>query len=1317
MNYKYKKNGISLIVLIITIIVIIILAGGVILSLSANNPINSANEAVFKSDLDAIESDLSLYLASQYTAVRAFNPDQLNSNDLTTEYNGTVIAGKTIKDIIPALSTTSKYNGQFEVVNGKLVYLGTDRTKKKWAQEVNVDVVDADRLDAIISTTTTLPISAGTDVVTTIKISSNASINNINLISKLELLDKNNVLVPVQPVFEIAAPTGTELDTLRTVDVKIKTDTLAEGIYKLRLKANCISNIYDVTNSVDIISSELFEIDNTPPTNPEMSVTPTGWTNLNVTISITYPSDSVAKEYSTDGSTWNVYTDSITVSNNNETIYARATDVAGNQSSQSTITIANIDRESPTVTYGTNGGGNLQVASTTVTVNDIGVSGTDLSSLRYIWDAQNVNEPTGEWTSFVNGEAISKLNSNGTYYLWIKAIDNTGNSVVTKSNAFMMDNTAPTNPTMSANPTGWTNVDVTVTITYSVDTTIKEFSTDGTTWNTYTSGVIVTTNNTTVYARGTDASGNQSSQSTLTVANIDKIIPTVVYGTNGGANLQTASTTVTASDLGGSNIASLQYVWDTQNSTTPSSGWVTFTNGSAITKTGVTGTYYLWVKAIDNAGNTYITKSNAFGTDVTPPINPAMSASPTGWTNGNVTVTITYPADAVIKEYSTDGTIWSTYISGVIVTTNNTTVYARGTDASGNQSGQSTLTVANIDKISPTIVYGTNGGTNIQTASTTVTAGDLGGSNIASVQYFWDTQNATTPSSGWITFTNGSTITKTGVTGTYYLWVKAIDNAGNTYITKSNAFGTDVTPPINPAMSASPTGWTNGNVTVTITYPADAVIKEYSTNGATWNSYTSGVIVTINNTTVYARGTDAAGNQSGQSTITVANIDKDIPNITRAISGTSLYTDPSFASGINSTYVYNNLQNGVVTNTRVAMSDSPTGSGYGLMIKSTAEAAPGWGGFYFATPTASGKVFTTKIIAKIPVGYYINWGSNLFGNEGTIMWLTSQAGTGNWQEYVCLVTCGTTGSFSTTNFYYLTGGTTPTSASPLIWNVAYATVFDSTKWGTPGGVMVSATDSSGIVGYGINQSSTVAPTYTSCSPTTSFATVFDNITSNGTYYVWLKDQVGNVTNTVINVNYIESIPVAKFSFSGSITNEMTGKSYTSTGTTYVAGKVGNAISIMDGQIEVPLTDLGINSSTNVVTTSFWFKWNGEDSIMPVGFRIYDAWITNGFFGFNTAQGDVYGINNPFTIGVYTHVVLIFSKGDYTLNSMYINGVKQILSQKQSLQSNVNTVFEGNLNISGWDSNDMYFYRGSSIDELKVYNKAISDSEAAKLANE
>jgi len=61
-----KKHGISLIVLVITIIVIIILAGAVILSLSTNNPIASANKATCLSDIANFKSSVALDYASQF---------------------------------------------------------------------------------------------------------------------------------------------------------------------------------------------------------------------------------------------------------------------------------------------------------------------------------------------------------------------------------------------------------------------------------------------------------------------------------------------------------------------------------------------------------------------------------------------------------------------------------------------------------------------------------------------------------------------------------------------------------------------------------------------------------------------------------------------------------------------------------------------------------------------------------------------------------------------------------------------------------------------------------------------------------------------------------------------------------------------------------------------------------------------------------------------------------------------------------------------------------------------------------------------------
>lgn len=159
--------------------------------------------------------------------------------------------------------------------------------------------------------------------------------------------------------------------------------------------------------------------------------------------------------------------------------------------------------------------------------------------------------------------------------------------------------------------------------------------------------------------------------------------------------------------------------------------------------------------------------------------------------------------------------------------------------------------------------------------------------------------------------------------------------------------------------------------------------------------------------------------------------------------GRMLYRDPEFRNGNNNIGIYNNNSNGTVTITRTGLSSAPNDSKTVLEIKATGSASPGNGGFCFATTCSNRKVFITKIIAKIPVGRNLLWASNSIGTSGSSKWLTPNAGTGDWAEYIYKVTCGTS-NFSSTNFFYL-DGTQGTTAAPLIWHVAYATVFDMTS--------------------------------------------------------------------------------------------------------------------------------------------------------------------------------------------------------------------------------------------------------------------------------
>ena len=116
---------------------------------------------------------------------------------------------------------------------------------------------------------------------------------------------------------------------------------------------------------------------------------------------------------------------------------------------------------------------------------------------------------------------------------------------------------------------------------------------------------------------------------------------------------------------------------------------------------------------------------------------------------------------------------------------------------------------------------------------------------------------------------------------------------------------------------------------------------------------------------------------------------------------------------------------------------------YMLEITTDASSAvtPGLGGFYLGTPTAANKEFVAYFRAKVPAGRQLVFESNATGDNSVRKWVDSNNGngTGNWYTYVYYVRCGSTGSFSTTNFFYLNGG-----SRPVTWYLEMITVYDIT---------------------------------------------------------------------------------------------------------------------------------------------------------------------------------------------------------------------------------------------------------------------------------
>ena len=161
--------------------------------------------------------------------------------------------------------------------------------------------------------------------------------------------------------------------------------------------------------------------------------------------------------------------------------------------------------------------------------------------------------------------------------------------------------------------------------------------------------------------------------------------------------------------------------------------------------------------------------------------------------------------------------------------------------------------------------------------------------------------------------------------------------------------------------------------------------------------------------------------------------------------GYPVYNDPEFAKGANGVSVYNNSSNGTVTHAIVSDVSSGNSSGKVLKITHTGTASPGFGGFCQYISSRANAIFIQIFRAKIPTGRKVATASNNMGDNYKDEWLTPTDGTGRWEWYARRVICGASGTFSTGGHVYITGGTTPTASSPLVWYLSYCNVIDVTK--------------------------------------------------------------------------------------------------------------------------------------------------------------------------------------------------------------------------------------------------------------------------------
>ena len=286
----------------------------------------------------------------------------------------------------------------------------------------------------------------------------------------------------------------------------------------------------------------------------------------------------------------------------------KAIDNAGNESTVKNAGAVTVDTAPPTVPQ------NVVVAnsknSVTVTWSPSTDAGIGLQKyvLQISFDASFSNIVQTQEISYKTSYALT-LND-GKYYFRVKAVDYQGKaSNWSQSATVIIDSAAPEAPVAKADITSATNLNVTVTATFSADSTVKEFSLNNKDWNTYSSAVIMTANGT-VYFRGKDEAGNYSPVTSYEVNNIDKVAPNKPTANADITTVTNQNVTVTATFSSDSVVKeySLNY-----------KDWNTYSSAVIMTANGT-----VYFRGKDEAGNvSAVTSYEVYNIDKVAPEVPA----------------------------------------------------------------------------------------------------------------------------------------------------------------------------------------------------------------------------------------------------------------------------------------------------------------------------------------------------------------------------------------------------------------------------------------------------------------------------------------------------------------------------------------------------------------------------------------------------------------------------------------------------------------------------------------------------------------------
>ena len=141
------------------------------------------------------------------------------------------------------------------------------------------------------------------------------------------------------------------------------------------------------------------------------------------------------------------------------------------------------------------------------------------------------------------------------------------------------------------------------------------------------------------------------------------------------------------------------------------------------------------------------------------------------------------------------------------------------------------------------------------------------------------------------------------------------------------------------------------------------------------------------------------------------------------------------------------------------------------------------------------------------------------------------------------------------------------------------------------------------------------------------------------------------------------------------------------------------------------------------TVEMWVNLGASYSgKMFFGWLRYSVWCGSENLGYNTANGDLYGISSATVsslglVNNWKHYVFeMRSDVSYTNNKIYINTISQTLSQQLTSENAANRTFNsGNGRIAGWRL-DTNYPIPMNCSSFRVYNRALTAAEVTQNYN-